>query len=366
MAITIDWPAKVINVPKADLTLIQSSPTEILELNLNDFRLELKSLEDDEQGITWLITHIHNPPLNVGGVVLARTVEIINDYTVTFEDGQYAVNLVGANSNVGDRVNVNQVSVRSFNSAGLQDLSTLLAAAYQGRVIIDPTNGQAGTATPIGTYATPVDNVPDAIQIAVINGLKDLVFTESMTLLEDLSAGYNLIGTSPYVTITADTGAVLTSVSMYNLTIEGELDGLNSLRFCSIQEVTKVSGFIDRCSLAATVEVTADSLIMQSYSNVEGTGYPVIAAGDTGAIIEVRDFHGSLGIQGVETGEHTVGVYGGRIVVESSCIGGTIYCRGDAYAIVDNSDTGCTVVDQRNDYKIRRGLDDNLALILAS
>jgi hypothetical protein len=38
---------------------------------------------------------------------------------VTFEDGQYAVNLVGANSNIPDKTNVNQVSVRAFNTAGL-------------------------------------------------------------------------------------------------------------------------------------------------------------------------------------------------------------------------------------------------------
>jgi hypothetical protein len=57
-------------------------------------------------------------------VVLAMVIEIINGYTVTFEDGQYAVNLVGANSNVGDKVNLNDVSVRSANSAGLIRLET--------------------------------------------------------------------------------------------------------------------------------------------------------------------------------------------------------------------------------------------------
>lgn len=119
MAISINWYTGVISVPKADLTLIQASPTEIRELSLNSFRLELKSLEDDLEGMPYLKTHIHNPPLDVGGVTLARTVELLAPYTVTFEDGQYAVNLVGANSNVGDRVNVNQVSVRTANSAGL-------------------------------------------------------------------------------------------------------------------------------------------------------------------------------------------------------------------------------------------------------
>ena len=118
MAITINWATKVINVPKADTTLVQPSP-EIRELDLNTFRLTLKALEADTLGMAYLRTNKHVTETLLGGVTYARIIEIINGYTVTFEDGQYAVNLTGANSNVGDVINVNQVSVRSFNSAGL-------------------------------------------------------------------------------------------------------------------------------------------------------------------------------------------------------------------------------------------------------
>jgi hypothetical protein len=104
--------------------LVQASPTEIRELDLNAFRLKLKDLEDSPEGMPYLDTHRHNTSVTLGGVTFARLIEIINDYTITFEDGQYAVNLVGANSNVGDRVNVNQVSVRSANSAGLIEVPT--------------------------------------------------------------------------------------------------------------------------------------------------------------------------------------------------------------------------------------------------
>ena len=121
--ITVDWPIGVISVQKVDMTLIQSNP-EIYELNLNTFRLTLKDLEDNEDGIHWPKTHNHNPPVTVGGVQLARVIEILAPYTITFADGQYAVNLVGANSNVSDVVNVNQVSVRASNSAGLIQTGT--------------------------------------------------------------------------------------------------------------------------------------------------------------------------------------------------------------------------------------------------
>ena len=123
MAISVAWPTKIINVPKADMTLVSSSPFEVRQLDIDVFRLTLKDREDDEEGQPWPTTHNHNAAVTVGGVTLAQVVELINGYTVTFEDGSYAVNLVGANSNIGDVVNLNTVSVRAANSAGLTDLN---------------------------------------------------------------------------------------------------------------------------------------------------------------------------------------------------------------------------------------------------
>lgn len=114
--ISINHLTKVIFVPQADLTPVS---TGLYELDVNDFRLWLKDLEDDEAGIALPTTHRHNTEVTLGGVTLARTVEIINGYSITFQDGQYAVRLVGANNNIADVLNVNQVSLRSNNSAGL-------------------------------------------------------------------------------------------------------------------------------------------------------------------------------------------------------------------------------------------------------
>lgn len=119
MAVTIDYVTGVISIPRADMPIIQPAPNEIRELDVDVFRLELRDLEDNEAGSVYPITHNHAAPVTVGGVTLARVVEIINSYTVTFEDGQYAVSITGANSNIADVANVNQVSVRSANSAGL-------------------------------------------------------------------------------------------------------------------------------------------------------------------------------------------------------------------------------------------------------
>ncbi len=123
MTISIDWNTKIINVPQADLTPLGGAN---YRLDINTFRLALKDIEDSEEGITFLATHNHNQPVNVGGFTLARVVEIINGYTVTFQDvgSPYVVELYGANSNILDVTNLNQVSVRAQNSAGLIEVST--------------------------------------------------------------------------------------------------------------------------------------------------------------------------------------------------------------------------------------------------
>jgi hypothetical protein len=104
--ITVDWPTGVITVPQSYLTNLGGG---IYELDVDQFRLDLKSLEDDEEGIPWPQTHSHNTEVILSGVTYARTLEIINGYTVEFEDGH----------NLGDVKVVNQVSLMIGNSAGL-------------------------------------------------------------------------------------------------------------------------------------------------------------------------------------------------------------------------------------------------------
>jgi hypothetical protein len=119
--ITVDWASRVVFVPKTSLTNLGGG---LYELDLDDFRLELKALEASEAGMVEPDIHAHNTLVTIAGTTLARVVEIINGYTITFEDDQYAVNLVGANSNISDVANVNQVSLRSFNTAGLINLAS--------------------------------------------------------------------------------------------------------------------------------------------------------------------------------------------------------------------------------------------------
>lgn len=195
MAVSIDWGTKVINVPRADMQLVQMAPNEIRQLDLNEFRLELKDLEDSTEGMAFERTNKHNTSVAIGGVVLARVIEIVNDYTVTFEDGMYAVTLLGANSNVGDRVNVNQVSIRSANSAGLTNSEVINSLAFtQSSVHVDLHHGRAGTGFPRGTQTDRVNNLNDAFIIAFERKLTAFTIYDSIVLDRDMPEDWTIYG----------------------------------------------------------------------------------------------------------------------------------------------------------------------------
>lgn len=347
MTTTIDWGTSVISVPRADLTLLQSSPTEIRQLDLNAFRLDLKSLEDSSDGMAFLRTHNHNTSVTVGGVVLARVVEIINGYTLTFEDGQYAVNLVGANSNAGDVVNVNQVSVRSANSAGLQDLSTLLVAAYNGVVVIDVVYGQSGTSTPIGTESTPVDNFADAIIIAVANGIKRIKLRESATLaITDFSRGYIFESDNPvHVTLTIASAANVEQCIFRHLTIQGVLDGNNVFESCDLLDLDYVNGSIFRCALGGTITLGggANASIIDSWNAFVDQQSAILDMGGSGQSVAIRKWNGQISIIN-KTGSDSciIEMDAGVATLTSTVSSGNIVVRGVGRLI--NNSTGTAVI----------------------
>jgi hypothetical protein len=121
VAISVDWGnTNVIHVPQADLVDLGGG---FYNFDVNWFRLELKKLEDDVEGMPFPDTHRHSTEKVLSGVTYARFVEILSPYTVEFEDGSYTVISYGANHNIADVKVQNSVSLITNNSAGLIDAS---------------------------------------------------------------------------------------------------------------------------------------------------------------------------------------------------------------------------------------------------
>lgn len=111
--ISIDWTTKTIFVPKEDMTLLEGDSGEVRELDMYQFHVDLAQIEASEDGICFKDSHSHVTSKTTGGIVIPRVIDIVNDYTITFEDGPYSVRMTGSVGNYLEKVNENQVSVEA-------------------------------------------------------------------------------------------------------------------------------------------------------------------------------------------------------------------------------------------------------------
>jgi hypothetical protein len=337
MSISIDWINRIIKIPRNDLTLIQESPVEVRELNINWFRLQLKSLEDSELGMLYPDTHSHFTEVYLGGIVYARVVEIINNYTIEFEDGQYSVNLVGANSNIGDKINVNQVSVRSNNSAGMTSNSAVEYASFNGGVTVKTSSSFYGTAYPVGTPQQPVNNLRDAMLIAKYRGFTNLYIIDNIVVDEFLDFTEMIFtGSSKTKThIHIDGVALVNKCEFYEAYVTGVLDGESTLKSCMISDLLYVTGYIEDCVLTSGVIIIgggshATFLNCFSGSLDEELDWPVIDLGGFGQSLAIRNFNGGLKIKN-KTGPEivTVDMNSGQVYMDMNTItNGVFNIRG--------------------------------------
>jgi hypothetical protein len=350
MAISIAWGTRVIYVPKADTQLVQSLPTEVRQLNLNDFRLDLKALEGGIEGMPEPDTHVHIAPITFGGVTLARVVEIINGYTVTFEDGIYAVNLVGANSNVADVTNVNQVSIRSSNSAGLTFSEAINQQSFtDNSVHISTTEGLPGTRFPRGTPRDPVSNLTDAEFILSEQKLKKITIWDYIVAepARDLS-GLTVIGDNPSVSwINLISGVPTTGTTFHNISLFGDATGTSTVTQSVILDggLTGFSGGFSGCLFLGDVELDPTDLIPFTASNCASIGSyrPTFDFSNSVHPGHFANWSGNLKLTNVTSGNViTIDMISGSTEVDATCTGGTILVRGVGQ-IIDNSGAGCTV-----------------------
>lgn len=337
----IDWGTKVIHVAKSDMVLIQSTPTEIRQLDLDWFRKKLNDLQDDEEGIAYPTTHNHVAPISVGGVELARVIEILVPYTVTFEDGQYAVNLVGANSNVADRTNVNQVSVRSANSAGLPHLEAIQSGAFNGVVTVKEGTPYQGTQYPVGVSSYPVNNIPDARKIMELYALTKLQIVGDWTFSSGDDISYIPVsGQGATISrFVLESGADTYGSIIQSATITGILDGGAILERCVIEDVDYFNGFLHKCLLKNRLSLigTNAANLLSCYSGIPGTTTPVIdmnGDGSSNTPLALRDYNGGIKlINKTGDAECSVDLVAGQVIIDSTCTNGTIVVRGTGKVI---------------------------------
>ena len=197
MAYSADWENQIIYIPKTDLIFLSENR---YKLDLDEFRRKCRGLEASFGGLSYPPIIEYYPPVDTGDVILGRVVLMINGYVIELEDTieRYSALFDGANTNLHNNALITNGIPTPNNSAGLQDLSTLLASAYSNRVVVHTTRGQSGQGTPIGTLKTPSNNIVDAVGIADFQGIDEIYLGNSITLTSgDDVSGLKVIGASP-------------------------------------------------------------------------------------------------------------------------------------------------------------------------
>lgn len=329
---TIDWLTKIISVPTSYLTQVQVFPIPIYDMPINQFRIDVMDLLSSEDGMPFLDAYIHKGETDLGGVTYARIIDMINNYTVTFEDGQYAVNLTGANSDIGDVVNVNQVSVRSQNSAGLISNQAIEYSSFNGGVTIDVVNGDdSSTAFPAGTPLKPVKTLSQVSSIASYRGFTKVFLIGNLTIPNGVNwYGFEFVGESVLKTrITIDTDAAVLNCEFYDVTITGVLDGNSQIERSVIDNLEFVDGYIFNCAITGLkLGNTIQANIFTSFSTVAGSFTPTIDMNATGTLA-LRDYNGGVLLTNYSgTGSHSIDLSSGQIKLSNTITSGTFVVRG--------------------------------------
>jgi hypothetical protein len=264
--LSINWGTKVIYVPKFFLTHLGGTN---YELDTNAFRMALKDLEDSPEGMTYPDTNNHNTSVLLGGIVYARIIEMINGYTVTFEDGLYSVSLTGSNNNILDVTNLNQVAIRSNNSAGLVQTREIEQSAFNGYIAVDPQNrtGKATSSTlyPAGTEQAPCLTLLNAKLIGNLRGISkyrmlsnitigaatsDAFDTESVAgfTMEGVAATLNTSATA-HTAVTMTSGCRTGNTTWKNSRITGYQGGESHYVDCMIDGIDNAHCIYERCGI---------------------------------------------------------------------------------------------------------------------
>ncbi len=119
MSYSVNWIAKVVDIPTADLTLVSGTR---YSLDMADFLAEIRRLEWEFTEGLWapaIVDH-SNTRIDFAGVNYAPFDDIINGYTILISGIATRVDLLGSNNDIVDVFIATGVSLVPSNSAGLQ------------------------------------------------------------------------------------------------------------------------------------------------------------------------------------------------------------------------------------------------------
>lgn len=240
-----------------------------------------------------------------------------------------------------------QVVKSSSSSATLTELEAIQYASYGGRVNLDITSSNSGITYPIGNTEFPVNNLVDAIAIAILKGFKTIFIKESMTLSggNDLS-DFTIEGNSHISTlITITTDIICNDLTILNCNVNGVLDGGTYISGCYVGNIIYVNGHINNSGLYGTMisDGNEKAIISDCYM-IEQDNPFIIDMGTTGQDLTMTNYSGFASIRNFDStsNEITIGLDSGQITLENTVVFGSITIGGNG-TLVDQTPSSIEV-----------------------
>lgn len=226
------------------------------------------------------------------------------------------------------------------------------ATGYENAAVWLSNAGTSGTLPDVhGVADFPVDNLPDAITIASEKNLNRFEIAQGMALeFVQTMDNYAFTGLDYIINLSGeevDNATIVGAVVFGTATGNG---GSLLLQDCKIGAVTLPEVALVHCVFADTITAgEAGFYFFEDCSSaIAGTGAPVFdyGAGNADQQLNMRHYSGGIEIHNMgASGTDAMSLEGmGQIIIDSSCVAGTIAIRGN-FTITDNSGGAVTLSD---------------------
>lgn len=221
----------------------------------------------------------------------------------------------------------------SSASATQTEQEALQYSSFQNAVWIKLSGSQTGTVYPAGNKQNPVNNLDDALLIALHWGFTTFQMSESITLGSSVVLnGYKLVGLSPLTThIVIEDSAACNNLSVENCKVTGVLDNGTKITECNAGDLAHVNGFIDKCGLFGTIALSGGlKVVINNCVTMDQDNPPIIDMGGSGQSCSMPTYSGIVTFTELadETQEIGVGLAGGMVVLDPTITKGTVVLAG--------------------------------------
>lgn len=249
-----------------------------------------------------------------------------------------------------------EISVSNLTDSTIAQLPEIEYSSFGGGVWIDVVYGSSGTAFPLGTPKSPVDNITDALSIAVYRGFKKIFIRGDFTFSSGIYVvGYEFYGEGMQKsTFTFETGSVTALCFMKDAIVTGDIIGVVGFENCHIsnigstysipssQTITAKSCLIDG-SLTLPSAYSGTLKVLDCWSNTPGAAMPGLDLGGSYANVLVRNYSGDIQLKNCTNSNCYIEMdfISGHLTLDSSVTAGSFILRGAA--TLTNLSTGTTI-----------------------